>query len=55
MATPMYKSVHELTEDIFKYYSLVETAKTAPNRCITRKSHPNGNPNVQIVHELTDV
>ena len=33
--------------------SIAITYVSAPNRCITRKRHPNGNPNLPIVNELT--
>ena len=33
--------------------SIAITYVSAPNRCIRRKRHPNGNPNLPIVNELT--
>ena len=37
--------------DIIALGDIINTS--APNRCITRKRHPNGNPNLLFVNELT--
>ena len=49
----LYVAVYEEDSDAVIRRLQNVIVKTAINRWITRKRHPNGNPNVHCVHELT--